>query len=142
MNVSSQERTMSRRWPHQLYLGLTSVILIGIVIEGMLIGPSLFAATRWGREVHVYLGAVLFLLTLLLAIAARLARLPGRLVLLSTVLFILALLEVTSAALGRSIPFLAAVHPANALLMVGLTAVLLTQGWPVMWETRAEMKAR
>jgi hypothetical protein len=140
MNISSQELD-ARRWAYHFYLGVAGLILIGIVIEGLLIGPSLFTATRWGREVHVYLGAVLFLLALLLPIAARLARLPGRLVLLSTGLFILALLEATSAALGRRTPFLAAVHPANALLMAGLTTVLLVQGWQPMRERRGELKA-
>ncbi len=69
MNVSSQTPLAARRRAQNLYIGLASLILIGIVIEGVLIGPSLFAATRWGREVHVYPGALLFLLTLLLPIA-------------------------------------------------------------------------
>jgi cytochrome bd-type quinol oxidase subunit 1 len=85
---------------------------------------------------------VLFLLTLLLPVAGRLSRLPGRVILLSAVLFVLALLEVTSAALGKRTPFLAALHPANALLMVGLTVVLLIQGWQLMRERRGEMKPR
>lgn len=38
----------------------------------------------------------------------------------------------TLAVLGRRVPFLAALHPADALLMVGLTVVLLVQGWQLM----------
>lgn len=41
-------------------------------------------------------------------------------ILLRAVLFVLTLIEVTSAVLGRRAPFLAALHPANALLMVSL----------------------
>jgi hypothetical protein len=142
MHVSSQEPPVARSFAQKLYLGVASLILIGIVIEGLLIGPSLFAATTWGRAIHAVLGAVLFLLTLLLPVAGRLSRLPGRVILLSAVLFVLALLEVTSAALGKRTPFLAALHPANALLMVGLTVVLLIQGWQLMRERRGEMKPR
>lgn len=70
--------------------------------EGLLIGPSLFAATRWGRAVHGDLGAVLFLLILLLPVLARFAHLPGRVILLSGALLVLALLEVTSAVLAEN----------------------------------------
>lgn len=126
MNITSRG-LIARPWAQMLYLGLASLILIGIVIEGLLIGPSLFGATRWGRAVHGDLGAGLFLLTLLLPVVARLAHLPGRAIHLSAVLFGLALLQVTSAALGRTTPFLAAFHPANAMVMAGVTMVLLMQ---------------
>lgn len=94
----------------------------------MLIGPSLFAATSWGRATYIVLGAVLFGLSLLLPGAGLLARLASRMIILSAVLCVLALIEGTSAALGRRVPLLAALHPATAMLMVGLTVVLLMQG--------------
>ena len=121
---------------------MASLILVGIVSEGLLIGPSLFASTSWGRAAHGELGVLLLLLTLLLPVAGRLSRLSGRMIILSTVLFVLALIEVTSAVLGRRVPFLAALHPANALLMVGLTVVLLMQGWQLTRQKRGEMKTR
>ncbi len=62
MHVSSGEPPVVRRWTHKLSLAVTSLILIGIVSEGVLIGPSLFAATRWGRAVHGDLGVLLFCL--------------------------------------------------------------------------------
>jgi hypothetical protein len=73
---------------------------------------------------------------LLLPVLGLLARLSSRITFLSVVLFVLALIEVTSADLGRQITFLAALHPATALLMVGLTVVLLMQGWQRMRERR------
>ncbi len=127
MHVSSQESAITHQWARRLYQAMVGLILLGIVMEGLLIGPSLFAATHWGRAAHVDLGGVLFLLMLLLPLAARLAHLPGKVIGLSAVLFALALLEVISPHLGRTIPFLAAVHPANALLMMALTVVLLVQ---------------
>jgi len=81
---------------------------------------------------------VLFLLTLLLPVAGRLVRLSGRVTLLSVVL--LTLIQLTSAVLGRRSPVPAALHPANALLMVALTVLLLMQGWHLMWQRSDEMK--
>ncbi len=142
MHVSSQDPPVARSFAHKLYLAVAGLILVGIVSEGLLIGPSLFAATRWGRAVHGDLGALLFLLTLLLPLAGRLSRMSGKMILLSAVLCVLALIEVMSAALGRRAPFLAALHPANALLMVGLTVLLLMQAWHMMRQRRDEMKPR
>ncbi len=142
MHVSSGEPPVARSFAHKLYLAVASLILLGIVSEGVLIGPSLFADTHWGRAVHSDLGAVLFLLTLLLPVVGRLARLSGRVILLSVMLCVLALIQVTSAALGRRSPVLAALHPANALLMVALTVLLLMQGWHLMRQKSDEMKTR
>lgn len=117
------------RFAHRLYLILVSLILLGILGEGVLIGPSLFAVTHWGRAVHGDLGAALLGLSLLLPVVGRWAHLPGRMTLLSSVLFVLFLIEAIAGALGRRSPVLAALHPANALLMAGLTVLLLLQGW-------------
>ncbi len=127
MHVSSGGPSVVRRIAHQCYLGVASLILIGIVSEGLLIGPSLFANTSWGRAAHILLGGLLFLLALFLPVAGLLARLSRRMILLSVVLWVLTLIQVMSADLGRRIPLLAALHPANAMLMVGLTALLFMQ---------------
>ena len=44
MHVSSQGTPVARRWAQNLYLGSASLILVGILSEGLLIGPSLFAS--------------------------------------------------------------------------------------------------
>jgi hypothetical protein len=142
MCVSSQRIPVARRWAQNLYLAVASLILCGIVSEGLLIGPSLFANTNWGRVTHAVVGVLIFLLTLLLPVAGLLARLSRRMIILSAVLFVLALLEVTLAGLGRKAPLLAALHPANALLMVGLTVVLLLQGWHIMQQRKGEMRPK
>jgi hypothetical protein len=56
MHVSSQRIPVARRWVQNLYLAVTSLILIGIVIQGVLIGLSLFASTKWGQAAHGSLG--------------------------------------------------------------------------------------
>jgi hypothetical protein len=139
MHVSSQKSPVARHWTQKLYLGVASLILIGIVSEGLLIGPSLFATTHWGRAVHGYIGVLLLLLALLLPVAGRLARQSSRMIILSAVLPVLTLIEVTSAVLGKRTPLLAAIHPANALLMIGLTVLLLIQEQHLMRERRDEM---
>lgn len=140
MHISSQELPVVRRWAQKLYLVVASLILLGIVSEGALIGPSLFAATHWGREVHGGLGVVLFLLMLLLPVVSGLSRLPGRMTLLSGALAGLALIEVMSAVLGRKVALLAALHPATALLLVTLTVLLLMQAWNLTRQRRDKMK--
>jgi uncharacterized membrane protein len=68
---------------------------------------------------------IVFLLTLLLPLVGRLAGFSGRMVLLSVVLCVLVVLQVISPELGRTVAFMAAVHPANAMLMVCVTVLLL-----------------
>lgn len=132
MQVSHKETVVTRRWALILYLTLAGLILLSILIQGFLIGTTLFAGAAWGRNAHGLLGTLLALLTLLLPLAGLLARLPGRITILSIALFVLTLIQVILAGLGKSAPFLAALHPANAMLMFGLTLFLIIQGWQVM----------
>lgn len=112
-----------------VYLIVAGLILLGIVCEGLLIGPSLFTTTHWGRAAHGDVAVALFVLTLLLAPLGLLARLPGRIVLVSGLLFVLTLLQFTTGVLGGRAAFFAALHPAAALLMAGLTEIVLLHVW-------------
>lgn len=132
MYQPAQGANGTRRWASLLYLVLAGLILFGIFLQGFLIGTSMFAGTRWGQEVHAFLGLLLLLLTLLLPLAALLARLPGKVTILSAVLFVLTLIQVTLASLSRSAPFVAALHPANAMLMFGLDVFLILQCSPMV----------
>jgi hypothetical protein len=131
MQVSHKEMVVTRRWALILYLTLTGLILLSILIQGFLIGTTLFAGAAWGRNAHSLLRTLLALLTLL-PLAGLLARLRGRITILSVVLFVLTLIPVLLAGLDTSAPFLAALHPANAMLMFGLILFLIIQGWQVM----------
>jgi hypothetical protein len=140
MPVSSQGTAVARSWAQNLYLVLASLILLGLFCQGFLIGISLFAGATWGQAAHGVLGLVLLPLTLLLPLAGLLARLSGRIIILSAVLFVLTLIEVTLAGLGSSVPFLAAFHPANAMLMFGLNMFLIIQGWQAVHLKMLDMK--
>ncbi len=124
--------TADRRWARNLYLVLAGLILLGILVEGLIIGPSLFGVTSSGLGAHLNVGALLLLVTLLLPVVALLARLSAGMVAASALLFLLALLQVTSGGLGMQpygVAVLAAIHPVNAMVMVGLSVLLLAFGW-------------
>jgi hypothetical protein len=123
--------TAARRWARTLYVILAGLILLGILAEALIIGPSLFGVTSSGLRAHLDVGALLLLVTLLLPVTALLARLSTRIVIASALLLLLALLQVTSGGLGMrpyGIAVLAAIHPANAALMAALAALLLVFG--------------
>ncbi|GHO61953.1 hypothetical protein KSC_008450 [Ktedonobacter sp. SOSP1-52] len=140
MQVSRKKMPMAHSRMLLFYLTLAGLILLGILIEGFLIGTSIFAGTAWGRATHGALGLLLLLLTLLLPLAALLARLPGTMTIWSAVLFVLTLLQVTLAGFARSVPFLAALHPSNAMLLFGLNVILIVQGWQMRGKKSPEME--
>ena len=141
MHRSSQAPPVARRWAQNLHLLLASLIALGILSEGVLIGPSVFGDATWGRALHGPLGAVLLLLTLLLPLIGLRARLPRRLTALGAGLFVLTLIQAISGGSGSKVPVLAALHPANAMLICGLSVVLIFQGWQLRRERRLELKA-
>lgn len=104
MQVSSKPIDMTRRWALKLYLTLASLIFLGILTQGFLIGVTLFAGAGWGGNAHAINGLVVLILTLLLPLAGLPARLPGRLTILSAVLFILTLIQVIFTQSQRQCP--------------------------------------
>ncbi|GHO89218.1 DUF6220 domain-containing protein [Dictyobacter formicarum] len=131
MQVAPNKTFMPQRWTLFVYLTLAGLILSGTLLQGFLIGTSLFADAAWGQTAHSILGMVLLLLTLLLPLVGLLVRLPGRITVFSAVLFVLTLLQVTLAGLARSAPFLAALHPTNAMLMFAVNMYLFIQVWHI-----------
>ena len=71
----------------------------------------------------------MLILALLLPLAGLLARVPSRQTTLSAVLFLLTLIQVMLPNLSDNLPFAAALHSTNAMLLFGLTLLLLIQGW-------------
>jgi len=124
MQVSSQ-RAPARRWAQYLYLVLASLVLLGIFLQGFLIGAFLFAGAVWGRDAHSVLGLVLLVLALLLALAGLLAQVSSWMKIWGFLLFVLVLIQIVLGSLGDSAPLLAALHPANAMLLFGLSLYLI-----------------
>src|SRR2546421_8709820 len=124
MQVSSQGAP-ARRWAQNLYLALASLMLLGIFLQGFLIGAFLFGGAVWGRDAHSLLGLVLLALSLLLALVGLLAQVPGRMKVWGLLLFVLMIIQFILPATSGSIPLLAALHPANAMLLFGLSLFLI-----------------
>ncbi|TMD64636.1 MAG: hypothetical protein E6I91_10870 [Chloroflexi bacterium] len=124
MQVSSQGAP-ARRWAQNLYLALASLMLLGIFLQGFLIGAFLFGGAVWGRDAHSLLGLVLLALSLLLALVGLLAQVPGRMKVWGFLLFVLVLIQIVLGSISGNAPLLAALHPANAMLLFGLSLYLL-----------------
>jgi cell division protein FtsW (lipid II flippase) len=77
-----------------------------------------------GFGLHIALGYILFLATLLLLIFALAARLDRKRVLRALALFGLVLLAIVLALAGHSVPAVGALHPIDALAVVGLSGYL------------------
>jgi hypothetical protein len=62
---ATQKPSATRSFGRKLYLVIASLILLGVVCQGVLIGPSLFTGTTWGQTIHASLGATTVLLAAL-----------------------------------------------------------------------------
>jgi Family of unknown function (DUF6220) len=125
MQVSSKGAPVARRWAQNLYLVLASLVLLGIFLQGFLIGAFLFGGATWGRDEHALMGLVLLALSLLLALVGLLAQVPGRMKIWDFLLFVLVVIQYVLGSIGGNAPLLAALHPANAMILFGLSLFLI-----------------
>ena len=125
MQVSSQGAPVARRWAQNLYLVLASLILLGIFLQGFLIGAFLFGGAIWGKDAHSVVGLALLVLSLLLALVGLLAQVPGRMKIWGFLLFVLVVIQIVLGSIGGNAPLLAALHPANAMVLFGLSLFLI-----------------
>ena len=125
MQISSQDKPLARRWAQTLYLVLASLTLVGIFLQGFLIGAFLFGGATWGRDAHSIVGLALLVLSLLLALVGLLAQVPGRTKVWGFLLFVLMIIQFILPSTSGSIPLLAALHPANAMILFGLSLFLI-----------------
>lgn len=125
MQVTSQSTSATRRWAQTLYLILASLILMGVFLQGFLIGNFLFGGAAWGLAAHSFMGSVLVLLSLLLALTGLLTPMSGRMKSWGFLLLVLMIIQMILPATSKSVPLLAALHPANAMLLFGLNLFLI-----------------
>jgi hypothetical protein len=103
--------------------GLAWVVLVGLFLQFYLVGLALFGVTSF--EFHRALGyslAVPIFLLLVLALGGGLGR---RLVALAALLVVLTIVQATLPSLRSSVPLVAALHPLNALALMGLSAAIV-----------------
>ncbi|MGH2482334.1 MAG: DUF6220 domain-containing protein, partial [Ktedonobacteraceae bacterium] len=125
MQVTSQGAPVTRRWAQILYLILASLILLGIFPQGFLIGSFLFGGAAWGLTAHSFMGPVLILLSLLLALTGLLVPMSGKMKGWGFLLLVLMIIQMILTATSKAVPVLAALHPANAMLLFGLNLFLI-----------------
>jgi len=127
MQVTSQDAPVTRRWAQTLYLVLACLILLGIFLQGFLIGAFLFGGAIWRKDAHGIAGLALLVLSLLLALTGLLAQVPGRTKVWGFLLFVLMIIQFVLPSTSGSIPLLAALHPANAMILFGLNLFLIVR---------------
>jgi hypothetical protein len=106
----------------RVHRGLAWVAMAGFVVQFYLVGAALFGVTTF--ELHRRLGDLLAIpvaLLLILALAGRLGRRP---IGLSALLLVLVVVQALLPSFRASVPWLAALHPVNALALIGVTAAL------------------
>ncbi len=81
------------------------------------------------------MGFVLLILSLLLALNGLLAPIPGRMKVWGFLLFVLMIIQFILPSTSENIPLLAALHPANAMILFGLNVFLIIHIRQVMRTT-------
>jgi hypothetical protein len=125
MQVSAKGAPVARQWAQTLYLVLACLTLLGIFLQGFLIGAFLFGGAIWGKDAHSIVGLALLVLSLALALVGLLAQVPGRTKVWGFLLFVLMIIQFVLPSTSASIPLLAALHPANAMVLFGLSLFLI-----------------
>jgi ABC-type polysaccharide/polyol phosphate export permease len=110
----------------QLHQWAARIFLAGLLLQFYLASAPLFGAGSF--QPHRMLGAALAALVFLFPVLALAGRLGRQLVGLSILLAVLAIVQVMLPSLRGSLPWLAALHPVNALALMGLSARLARNG--------------
>ena len=116
---------------YQLYRGLAFLFAAGAVVQFFLAGLGVFGAASF--EIHATVGTILFIASVVLLVLAGglflSGGLPRQSASLATLLVVLMVVQYSLVALfSETAPALAALHPANGLLVLG-TACALAFGW-------------
>src|SRR5262245_5669347 len=114
--------TSMRPMMSQLHRGLAWLVMLGWVAELYLIGTAVFGVTSTGP--HRGLGMALAVLVLLLLVVALVGGLGRRSIGLSALLLVLTIVQGLLPSLRADVPWLAALHPVNALVLMGVTAAI------------------
>jgi hypothetical protein len=101
----------------------------GVIVQFYLAGSGIFAATgpvkdATSLDAHRLLGNILAVLALLLLIAAIVARPARRVTIVVIVLFVLTAVEGIIAGAGTKAPYVGALHPVLAAVILGLAALI------------------
>jgi hypothetical protein len=112
------------RWSRVAVVVLARLFIFGIVVQIFLVGLSLFESADYWED-HKSLGESLGLIPILLILVALVGRLPMRLIVMAAALLVL--FGVQYALPNVDNGYVAALHPINALVLMGLADQIARQ---------------
>jgi hypothetical protein len=112
------------RWSRIAVVVLARLFIFGIVVQIFLVGLGLFESADYWED-HKSLGESLGLIPILLILVALVGRLPMRLIVMAAALLVL--FGVQYALPNVDNGYVAALHPINALVLMGLADQIARQ---------------
>ncbi len=110
----------------QIHQGLARIFLAGLLLQFYLAGTALFGVGSF--EPHRMLGSALTMLAILFPVLALVGRLGWKLIGLSMLLVFLTIVQVMLPSLRVNASWIAALHPVNALALMGISATIRRYG--------------
>ena len=104
----------------QIHLWAVRIFLAGLLLQFYLASTPIFGAGSF--QPHRMLGAALTMIVILFPVLALAGRLGRQLIGLSMLLVILTIVQVMLPSLRGAAPWIAALHPVNALVLMGMSA--------------------
>ena len=117
-----------------LFFVLTSLLLIGILVQVYLVGLSMLGGKSGVMGFHNGFGLLLGPVTLLIILPAYLGHLPSQCKLFSWLSFAIYIAMLVLANVRQSAPFAAALHPALAVILFAITISQVIRAWKAMRE--------
>jgi ABC-type polysaccharide/polyol phosphate export permease len=111
----------------QIHQRLAQIFLAGLLLQFYLASTPIFGAGSF--QPHRTLGAALTMLVFLFPVLALVGRLGRRLIGLSILLVVLTVVQMLLPSLRGDAPWIAALHPLNALALMGMSARLSRHGY-------------
>lgn len=116
-----------------VYLALVWIFLAGIVVQVFLAGLGLFGPDE-DFAPHVGLGWTLHLAPVLLLIVAAVARVGRRIIWWNVALVLAVGIQPFLPEMRTDLPYAAALHPVNALIIFWLTLTIGLRAWRLVRE--------
>ncbi|HEX2622228.1 MAG TPA: DUF6220 domain-containing protein [Phototrophicaceae bacterium] len=110
----------------QIHPILARLFLAGLLLQFYLAGAGLFGVGTF--QPHRMLGDALTVLSFLFLILAVVGRLGRKLIGLSILLALLTIVQVMLPSLRGSVSWIAALHPVNALALMGVSTMIRRSG--------------
>jgi len=113
-------------WSRWIHLASAWLFGAGVLLQGYLAGQALTQLGGSGDfETHRSIGfSVMGILALVVLVAALVGRVPRPQVGLSVALFVLYIVQTSLPGMAGSSPAIAALHPVNAMLLLGVAVAI------------------